>query len=550
MGMRSHVGYVGAIVGGLVGVSLGGVAEAQVAECPAPPANLEDVTLLAAYAASPPSFDETAFTMEVENIMANVYSGDVVQYRPVWWDEYGICGAGVNQSGADQVTGRWAESWEESADRLSWTFDLRTGIRSYWGNELTCEDLRWSWARAYEMRSVKYFFTTVMNIESIDKITCPTPQQIRFDLTAPNPLFLQLLAMNYYGGPFDATKAQEMATESDPWAKEWLKSNTAGFGPYHVESHIPGDELILVRNPHFEPKPQVERVIIKIVPDSATRLALLKRGAVDYAMRLREREYNEVRQDPALQLAFHQANFIPYFGMVQTNEIMAKPEVRRALAWAVPYEEIHEKVYFNQGQLIKSITPAIFPNSTDEFWNYTSDLGKAKELLAEAGYPNGFDLTISYDRSISEMEEVCKLIRSSFEQIGVRVQLQGLPSAVYSDTKFQRNQMAHCDNFQWPWIADTGYTAWVYLAHPNDNVMNAVRNDESELNELTTRMFQTDFGPERTAMDRRIQQLVAEEVPWVFLVNPGWREAFKAGWHGATWYPDNNVHFERLYKVE
>jgi peptide/nickel transport system substrate-binding protein len=528
----------------------GGIASAQDATCPAPPANAEDVTLVAAYAASPPSFDETAFTMETENVMANVYGGEVIQYKPVWWDEYGVCGAGTNQPGAQQVTGRWAESWEESEDGLTWTFNLRPGIKSYYGNEMTCEDLRWSWARAYEMRSVKYFFTKVMNLASIDGVTCPEPYKIQFTITDRNPLFLQLLAMNYYGGPFDSTEAKKHATDSDPWAQEWLKTNTAGFGPYHVEAHTPGEELILVRNPNYEPKPQIARVIIKIVPDSATRLALLKRGAVDYAMRLRQREYNEVSEDQNLELVYHAGNFIPYFGMVQTNEIMAKPEVRRALAWAIPYEEIFQKVYFGQGHVVKSITPQIFPNYTDEFWPYQTDLDKAKQLLAEAGYPDGFDMTISYDKAISEMEETCTLIRSNLEQIGINVQLQGLPSAVYSDTKFQRKQMAHCDNFQWPWIADTGYTAWVYLTHPQDNVMDAVQHDNPELNKLTEMMFTTPYGPERTEMDLRIQELVGEQVPWIFMVNPGWREAFKKGWAGATWYPDNNVHFDRLFKTQ
>lgn len=523
---------------------------AQETACPTAAGGGEDVTLVAAYAASPPSFDETAFTMEVENLMANVYAGDVIQYKPVWWDKYKVCGAGVNQPGAKQVTGRWAKSWQESDDGLTWTFDLRKGIKSYFGNEMTCEDLRWSWERGYEMKSVKFFFTKVMNIASIDDITCPGTHQIQFKLTGRNPLFLQLLAMNYYGGPFDKTEVTKHASAADPYAKEWLKTHTAGFGPYQVESHTPGEQLILVRNPNFEPKPQVAKVIIKIVPDSATRLALLKRGAVDFAMRLREREYNEVRNDSNLQLAYHPGNFIPYFGMVQTNEIMAKPAVRRALAWAVPYEDIHQKVYFGQGYIIRSITPKIYPNSTEDFWPYRTDLAKAKALLAEAGYPDGFPMTISYDKAISEMEEACTLIKSNFEKIGIKVRLEGLPSAVYSDTKFQRKQMAHCDNFQWPWVADTGYTAWVYLTHPEANVMDAVQHDNPELNKLTEEMFVTPYGDKRLKMDLEIQKLVGEQVPWIFMVNPGWREAFKAGWAGFTWYPDNNVHFDRLYKTQ
>jgi peptide/nickel transport system substrate-binding protein len=515
-------------------------------DCLAPPPRDQDLTLVAAYAASPPAVDEIAFTMETENLMALTYGGDLMQYRPIWYPDHGVCGAGVNLPGDQAVMGRWAESWTTSADGTTWTFRLKKGIKSGAGNEMTCDDHRWSWERGYEMKGVKVFFAQVMGLRSAQDVTCPDRYTVQFKIKAPNPLFLKLMAMNYYGGPFDATEAKKHATPGDPWAKEWLKSNTAGFGPYQIVRNIPGQELELTRNPNYVPRPAVGRIVIKIIPDSATRLALLKRGQVDFAMRLREREYQEVAKDPNLQVVRHAANFIPYFGPVQTNPIMANVKVRQALAHAIPYEEIHQKVYSGQGHPIKSITPRIFPNYTDKFWPYRTDLEKARTLLREAGYPNGFDLTISYDKAIAEMEEACILIKSSFDKIGLKTRLEGLPSAVYSETKFTRKQMAHCDNFQWPWVADSGYTAWVYLTHPKTNVMDGVANDDPELNELTEKMFQVPYGPERTKMDLRIQQIAGERVPWIFLVNPGWREAFKKEWTGFHWYPDNNVHFDWL----
>ena len=86
-----------------------GTASAQGEACPAPPVNADDVTLVAAYAASPPSFDETAFTMETENLMANVYGGEVIQYKPVWWEKYEVCGAGTNQPGVRVSAAAWPE---------------------------------------------------------------------------------------------------------------------------------------------------------------------------------------------------------------------------------------------------------------------------------------------------------------------------------------------------------------------------------------------------------------------------------------------------------
>ncbi len=515
---------------------------------PPPEAANQDLTITAAYAASPPAVDEVAFTMEVENMMALTYGGDLVAYKPIWNEEFGICVADMKAPGDQGIVGRWVSSWESSNDGKTWTFHIKPGIRSYHGNEMTAADIKWSWERAFVMKSVKFFFATVMFLKSPDDVEVVDKYIIRFHLQQPSPVFLKLLAMAYYGGPFDSTEAKKHATADDPWAKNWLKDHSAGFGPYHIVRHVPGQLLNLERNPYYTSRPAVGKIFIKIVPDAATRLALLQRGEVDYAMRLPERMLQAVEKNPNLQVVRYTANFIPYVGPVLTNPIMAKQKVRQAMAYAVPYQDILEKVYFGHGEIIKSITPSIFPNHNPSFWVYKTDLAKAKELLTEAGYPDGFDLTLSYDKSIVEMEEVAVLVKSNFDQIGIRTTLDGLPPAVYSDKKHKRQLMAQVDNFQWPWIADTGYTSWVYLANPDTNIMNSVGFNDPEFNELVTKMMHTPYGPQRLEMDNRVQQIAAEQVPWIFLVNPGWREAVKKEWKGFHWYPDNNVHFEWLYK--
>jgi peptide/nickel transport system substrate-binding protein len=509
----------------------------------------EGYTLTAAYAASPPAVDEVAFTMETENTLALCYAGDLMQYKSVPSGTEGIYVADMAAQGDAGVTGRWVDKWEGSEDAKTWTFHLRPGIKSWAGNEMTSADIVWTWERAYEMKSARFFFATVMalgsakNIEVIDKYT------FRFHLGEPSPLQLKLMAMSYYGGPFDSTLAKQHATASDPWAKDWLKNNDAGFGPYHIVKNIPGQEMELVRNENFLPLPPIKRILIRIVPDAATRTALLERGAVDYAMRLPERSLQALAKNPAVKIVRAKANFIPYIGPVETNEIMAKVKVRQAMAYATPYDEIHEKVYFGEGRLIKSITPEIFPNYTPKFWVYKYDPDTAKKTLAEAGYPNGFDLKLSYDNSIAEMAEAAVLIKSAYDGVGIRTTLDPLPAAVYSERKLRRQLMCQVDNFQWPWVADTGYTGWVYLGNPKTNVNNSVGYDNPEFNDLVTTMMHLPNGDERTKKDLRVQELAAQEVPWIFLVEPGWREAFKKEWTNFHWYPDNNVHFEWLYKA-
>src|SRR5207302_6810498 len=103
------------------------------ADCLAAPPQGQDQTLVAAYAASPPAVDEVAFTMEVENLMALTYGGDLMQYRPIWYADAGVCGAGVSLPGDQAVMGRWAESWASSENGTVWTFHLKKGIKSYVG---------------------------------------------------------------------------------------------------------------------------------------------------------------------------------------------------------------------------------------------------------------------------------------------------------------------------------------------------------------------------------------------------------------------------------
>ena len=145
---------------------------------------------------------------------------------------------------------------------------------------------------------------------------------------------------------------------------------------------------------------------------------------------------------------------------------MAKTKVRQAMAYATPYEEIHEKVYFGHGSIIKSITPAIFPNYTPNSGSTNTIRRPPRRCWPRPVIPNGFDLKLSFDNSIEEMAEAAVLIKAAYDGVGIRTTLDPLPAAVYSERKVRRELMCQVDNFQWPWVADTGYTGWVYLGPP------------------------------------------------------------------------------------
>ena len=220
----------------------------------------QDLNISCAYAASPPALDEVAFTMETENLMALCYGGDLMQDKMVWSEKFGVCVANLAVPGNEGITGRWVEKWESSPDGKTWTFHLRNGIMSWAGNEMTAEDIRWTWERAFHMKSLRFFFATAMFLKSPDDVKVVDRYTVRFHLDKPCTIVLKLMCMNYYGGPFDSVEAKKHATPADPYAKEWLRNHDAGFGPYHVVKNVPRQELVLDRNPNYQPRPPIKDV--------------------------------------------------------------------------------------------------------------------------------------------------------------------------------------------------------------------------------------------------------------------------------------------------
>ena len=290
--------------------------------------------------------------METENLMALTYGGDLMQYKPIWYADYKVCGAGVNLPGDEAVMGRWAESWKSSADGLTWTFNLKKGIKSEAGNEMTCEDHRWSWERGFEMKGVQGVLRPGHGARRAPRTsTCPDKHTVQFKIKAANPLILKLMAMNYYGGPFDATEAKKHATAADPWAKEWLKSQRRRLRPLQdrPQHPRPGDGARRATRTTSRGR----RWGASSSRSSRTR----RRGwRCSSAARstspcgCREREYQEVAKDPNLQVVAPRRQLHPLLRAGPDQPDHGQTKVRQALAYAMPYEEIHQKVYSGQGQ--------------------------------------------------------------------------------------------------------------------------------------------------------------------------------------------------------
>jgi len=503
-----------------------------------------DKTLVMAVPGTPASIDgEQALTSEGEMMMANVHGGDLFSYKIITIPDDITDTVDLRSTGDGGVDGLTAKSWQMSDDGKTVTVQLREEMMSPYGNKLTADDYVWSWARRFEVKAVGKFMADVLGIDGPESIRKIDNHTVEIKLRGTTPILYKILAQNYYGGPFDSTEAQKHSTADDPWAKEWLRTNSAGFGPYHVERVTPGVETILVKNPNWQGhQPYFEKIILKAVPESSARLALLKAKQVDIAWGLNERELQEVAKDNQLQVARVTANKQLYVGLVTDKPPFDNKKLRQAMAWATPYNDIIQKVFFGNARRMTSIVPDIYAGYVRTY-EYETNFEKAKSLMTEAGFPDGFDVTLSYNAAQKEAEETAILVKSSWEQVGVRVKLQALPTAVWAEKKYGKQLQAFTENEQWPWSGDPGYSEWVYLGNGADNFINAVNYDNPEYNALLEKTMRMLDSPERQAINKKAQEIVAEDVPWVQIAWFDWTVAAKKGLTGFLWTPDNQIRF-------
>ena len=275
-----------------------------------------------------------------------------------------------------------AESWSTSHDGLVYEFVLRKGATFHNGEPVTAEDVKFSFDR-YRGVSARVLKEKVAAVET------PDPRRVRFRLKQPWPDF-----MAFYGTP--ATGAAWIVPRKyvERVGEDGFRKAPVGAGPYKFVSFTPGVELVLEASEGYWRKtPSVKRLVFKAVPDAVTRLAMLKRGEVDIAYAVTGELGEEVRRTPGLTLRptpFVATHWLVFADQWDPSSPWHDRRVRLAANHAVDRQAINQAVTLG----FSKITGSIIPTSFEFYWQpplYPYDPGKARQLLAEAGYPNGFD---------------------------------------------------------------------------------------------------------------------------------------------------------------
>ena len=335
---------------------------------------------------------------------------------------YAIHDAMVKPMPDNQMFPSLATQWRESDDGLSVEFDLRQGVKFHNGDPFTAEDVQYSFDR-YKGTGAALLKSKVKTVEIVNT------HQVRFHLHEPWPDFMTFYGTLASGAGWIVPKKYVEKVGNDEF-----KNHPIGLGPYRFVSNQPGVELVLEANPHYWRKvPSVQRLVLKSVPEATTRLAMLKKQEADVAYALYGPLAEEVKRDPSLKLepvVIPSTQWISIVDQYEAKSPWADQRVRLAANLAINREAINEAETLGYSVLSGSIIPRLLEYALP-LESYAYDPKKAKQLLKEAGYPNGFDAGECSTDSV--YAGVIEGVVNDWGAVGIRTRVRSLErAAIYT----------------------------------------------------------------------------------------------------------------------
>src|SRR6201994_3014038 len=316
---------------------------------------------------------------------------------------------------------------------MSVTFKLRKDAVFQDGTPVTADDVKWSFDRAVTVGGFPTFQMSAGSLTKPEQFVVVDDHTFRVDFARKDRLTVPDLAV-IVPCIINSELVKSKATEKDPWGLEYTKLNTAGSGAYRVTNWNAGSEVVLERFDNWKggPPPKMRRIIWRMVPSAGNRRALLERGDADISYDLPNKDFVELKDSGKLTIvSTPYSNGIQYIGMNVKTPPFDNLKVRQAVAYAIPYQKIMDAVLFG---LAAPMFGAAADAPTAVAWpqphKYNTDIAKAKALLAEAGYPNGFETTLSFDLGFAGVNEpICVLTQESLAQIGIKTTINKIPGA-------------------------------------------------------------------------------------------------------------------------
>jgi len=301
-----------------------------------------------------------------------------------------------------------AESYE-NVDELTWRLKLRQDVKFHDGEPMTAEDVVFSLNRAIQSPYVSYV------VDVIDDVTAEDDYTVLIKTKQPYAPLLSNLTV-----PFTAIVPKHVV-EAD---EEAFRLNPVGTGAYRFGEWKQGEYVKLTANEdYFLGAPKTANLQMKVVPEASQRLIALETGEADLAYVISANDTQRIKDSSEIQLFEAPSQSVTYLTQNMTKEYFANEKVRQAIRYAVDTKLIVDSMLYGNGQPANSLIPISSFGYSDKSKVYEHDVEKAKQLMVDAGYPDGFSCTLSVTDDPVKME-VCQVIQNQLKEIGIDVSIQ------------------------------------------------------------------------------------------------------------------------------
>ena len=355
---------------------------------------------------------------------------------------YDALGEIVVDNGQFVVKPAVAESWEVMQDGKTWIFHIRKGMKFANGDPLTADDVVFSLKRVLQLRKPPvWLFTDVLGLteDSIEKVDDYTVKVKVAKKLAPN-IVLSVLSGSW-GGIVNKKEVLKHEKNSD-LGNVWLTDHSAGAGPYVLKTWKRNNMVVLEANKYYwKGVPPIKRIIIKDIPEENSQFLMVQKGDIDIAWNTTAEQALDVKEGKirGVKLVMIPSQSQEYLAMNAGWGPFKDPKVRKAVKLAIDYDAIINDVL--KGLAIKNFTflPKGYLGYKD--LDVKTNIEEAKKLLAEAGYPNGFEVTLLTNTTAGRKAEAV-VIQSNLAKIGIKVNIQLMQaSQMYKKYRQQGHQM-------------------------------------------------------------------------------------------------------------
>lgn len=420
-----------------------------------------------------------------------------------------------------------ASDYTISDDAKSYTFTLRDGVTFHDGSAVTAEDVKYSIERYAEIQGESSAFSSLL-----DKVVIDDDKTVTIYLKEGYSEFLA-----------DLTLAIIPASNDDP------EGNPIGTGPFKYVSYTPGQELVLAKNENYwqSSVPYLDGVTFKIIADTDTAFTQLQAGTIDILNYLTTAQVQTLEQmaDGKFDIVEGNMNLVHAMFLNNEYEPLSNVQVRQALCYAVNREEINQFLFAGKSTLIGShMIPSLetwYEPSTANMYEYNVE--KAKELLAQAGYADGFDLEISVPSSYSQHVDTAQIIVDQLSKVGINATIKKVEWSTWlEDVYTNRNYQATVIGFD----GTLAPSDWLkkYATDASNNIANYSNEDYD--NTLAQALAAVD-SQEKAELYKQLQLNLAENAASVYIEDPADFVAINSKYGGYAFYPTAAWDMSKIY---